>query len=305
MRTPDRTRFALLGAAGYIAPRHMDAIAANGYELVAAFDPFDSVGVIDRYAPEAAFFTEFERFDRHLEKLRREGRGVHYVAICSPNYLHDAHARFGLRLGADVICEKPLVLNARNALSLQEAESSYGQRLWCVLQARLHPESQRLRTFVVNSDRAAHVVNIDYVTPRGRWYDYSWKSATEKSGGVATNIGIHLFDLVLSNFGSPKHILIRERTTRTCAGALVCDNADVTFRLSVDAGDLPKGFEGRRRVFEVDGEAFDLSGGFEDLHRETYRGVVEGRGFGIADALPAIELVEQIRNAPVEARPMS
>ena len=294
-------RFALIGAAGYVAPRHMDAIAANGYELVAALDPHDSVGVIDRYAPEAAFFTEFERFDRHLDKLRREGRGVDYVAVCSPNYLHDAHARLGLRLGADVICEKPLVLNARNARGLREAEGAYGRRVWCVLQARLHPEAERLRAFVAAREGRAHVVRIDYVTPRGRWYDYSWKSAADKSGGVATNIGIHLFDLVLANFGMPSAVEVRARTPRTCAGVLACPRGTVEFRLSVDARHLPDGHRGRRRVFEVDGEAFDLSGGFDELHRETYRRVVAGEGFGIADALPAIELAERIRATPAAA----
>ena len=298
MSTPAPPRFALIGAAGYVAPRHMDAIAANGYELVAALDPHDSVGIIDRYAPEAAFFTEFERFDRHLEKLRREGRGVNYVAVCSPNYLHDAHARFGLRLGADVICEKPLVLNARNARGLQEAEAAYGRRVWCVLQARLHAEAERLRTALATAT-ARHVVRIDYITPRGRWYDYSWKSDPEKSGGVATNIGIHLLDLVLAHFGEASRIEVRTRTPRTCAGTFTCARAAVEFRLSVDAADLPRGHEGRRRVFEVDGEAFDLSGGFDELHRETYRRLVAGEGFGIAAALPAIELAERIRRAPV------
>jgi len=295
-----KKRFALIGAAGYIAPRHMDAIKQLGHGLVAAYDPFDSVGVIDRYAPDAAFFTEFERFDRHLEKLKRKGEGVDYVTVCSPNYLHDAHARFGLRLGADVICEKPLVLHERNATGLLEAEAESGQAVYCILQARLHPEAARLHEHIKLLNRSSRPqVNIDYITPRGTWYDYSWKGNESKSGGVATNIGVHLFDLTLSNFGEFKSIHIDEREPRFCTGLLILDRADVRFKLSVNHEILPDGSVGRRRVFNVDGEAFDLSGGFEDLHVKSYASILQGEGYRVADAIPAIRLVQAIREVPV------
>lgn len=286
-------RFALVGAAGYVAPRHLAAISALGHELVAAFDPHDSVGVLDAYAPAAAFFTEYERFDRHLELLRRRGVGIDYLAVCSPNYLHDAHCRLGLRLGADVVCEKPLTLNVRNAHALQDLERQTGRRVWCVLQARLHAEAQRLGALVARAapDRRFEV-EIDYVTPRGRWYDYSWKGDPERSGGVATNIGVHLFDLACAHFGAADAVALEAATPRSCAGTLRCARADVRFALSVgEPGDVARP---RRREFRVDGEAFDLTGGFEDLHRASYAEVLAGRGFGIAESLPALAIVEQI-----------
>lgn len=272
----------------------MDAIQRLGHELVAVFDPHDSVGILDRYAPKALYFNEIERFDRHLSKLKQVGEGVDYISICSPNYLHDAHARLGLRLGADIICEKPLVLNTRNARALQQVEAESGQRVWCILQARLHPEIARLQKALAESDASQHTVIIDYITPRGPWYDYSWKGDLQKSGGIATNIGVHLFDLVTWLFGPQLSLKLTSSDARNCVGQLTLEKADVNFKLSVDLDEsLPE--NGKKRSFSVDGEAYDLTTGFEDLHLASYQAILDGNGFGIGDTLAHLQVIEGIR----------
>ena len=294
-------RFALLGAAGYIAPRHLDAIRHAGGTLVAAHDPHDSVGVLDAYAPGAAFFTEYERFDRHLERLRREGRGIDYLVVCSPNHLHDAHCRLGLRLGADVICEKPVTLHPWNLDGLRELERDTGRRVWCILQSRLHPGYARLRALAgAASAQAPARVTIHYVTPRGPWYRYSWKGDPERSGGVVANIGIHLFDALLACFGEAVAHDTHELGAERAAGTLTLARrggppTEVDWLLSVRAADLPDAASGPHRRFEVDGEPVDFSSGFEELHRASYERIIAGEGFGLADARPAVALVSELR----------
>jgi len=274
------SRFALIGAAGFVAPRHMKAIKDVGGELVAALDPHDSVGVLDSYFPDCSFFTEFERFDRHCEKLRREGKGVDYVSICSPNYLHDAHMRFALRIGADAICEKPLVLNERNLDAIKALEEETGHKAWGVYQLRYHPEVRRMKDFVdIQSDN--YVVEIDYQTPRGKWYHHSWKGQTDKSGGVEANIGCHLFDIVSYLFGELNYDYDHE--------SLRSEKVTVTWWLSTKKGDP-------RRFFTINGEHFDLNGGFNDLHTEVYRQILAGNGIGIEDVRESIRICEAIRN---------
>lgn len=290
--------FGLIGAAGYVAPRHMKAIVDTGNKLVAAMDPNDSVGIIDSYAPDAAFFTEFERFDRHAEKLRRMGEEhrLHYVSICSPNYLHDAHCRFALRIGADAICEKPLVLNPWNVDALMELEEETGQRIWNVLQLRLHPAVIALKERIDTETQGnRHQVELTYITPRGKWYDVSWKGDPSKSGGVATNIGIHFFDMLMWVFGSVQHSTVLRNEPRSMAGELTLEKADVKWHLSVEASDLPEGHEGAFRSLKLNGEPFDFSTGFTDLHTRVYEGALSQEGFTLTDVLPSIELAQELR----------
>ena len=302
--------FALTGVAGYVAPRHLRAIHETGHALVAAVDPHDSVGILDRYFPGAAFFTEIERFDRHLEKLRRapEAERVEVVSVCSPNHLHDAHVRLALRVGADAICEKPLVLNPWNLDVLEALAEEYGRSVYTVLQLRVHPSlvelRERLRAEGANGRR--HRVRLSYVTSRGTWYRYSWKGDPQKSGGLATNIGIHFFDLLLWLFGdvvrSEVHLADPERT----AGVLELQRADVQWFLSIDRNDLPapvRGVQPTFRSITVDGEEVEFSGGFRDLHTLVYERTLAGEGFRIADARPSIELVHRIRTADVTEHP--
>lgn len=295
--------FALLGVAGFVAPRHLAAIAATGNRLVAACDPSDSVGVLDKYFLDAKFFTEFERFDRHLEKLRRkaEAERLHYLSICSPNYLHDAHVRLALRLGADAICEKPLVINPWNLDQLEELEQETGSRVYSVLQLRLLPSLMALREAARTRSRRADVV-LTYVTRRGRWYDVSWKGVEAKSGGLPTNIGIHLFDLLQWIFGPMQRCEVHENASDRWAGFLELEGADVRWFLSTNGADLPaetleKGGSAFRSI-TIDGEEVEFSTGFTDLHTRVYEEVLAGRGFGIADARPSIELAHRIRTTP-------
>jgi len=293
-------KFGLIGAAGYIAPRHMKAIKETGSELVAALDPNDSVGVIDSYFPEAAFFTEFERFDRHLDKLRRKGEGVDYVSVCSPNYLHDAHVRFGLRSGADVICEKPLVLNPWNIDALQEMEAESGRRVWNVLQLRLHPAVRELREKVaVAPEDSVFDVDLTYLTSRGRWYQVSWKGDEHRSGGVATNIGVHFFDMLSWVFGPLRESIVHIHTDDTAAGYLEYARARVRWFLSINARHLPEeaAAAGKRtyRSIRVGNEELEFSAGFTDLHTATYESVFAGQGYGLAEARSSIETVFHIR----------
>ncbi len=296
-------RFALIGAAGYVAPRHLKAIKETGNVLVAALDKSDSVGILDSYFPEADFFTEFERFDRHLEKARRnEGLGVDYVSICSPNYLHDAHVRFALRIGADAICEKPLVLNPWNIEALGRIEKDTGRRISTILQLRLHPAIRALKEKVDNSP-ADKVFDIDltYITSRGRWYMFSWKGDASKSGGIATNIGIHFFDMLAWIFGDVKENTVHVNEPAKSAGILELQKGRVRWFLSIDRNDFsvkPASDEPiTYRSVTVDGEEIEFSGGFSDLHTESYRRILAGEGFTTQDVLTSVRIVSEIRSA--------
>jgi UDP-N-acetyl-2-amino-2-deoxyglucuronate dehydrogenase len=301
--------FAIIGVAGYIAPRHLKAIKDSGHNLVAAIDPHDSVGVLDQYSFDVRFFTEIERFDRHLEKLRRgpEERRVHYVSICSPNYLHDAHCRLALRVGANAICEKPLTINPWNLDALQEFEQERGARIYTVLQLRLHPKLLKLREDLLRGNkRGQHEVCLTYITARGGWYDVSWKGSNEKSGGVATNIGIHFFDMLLWLFGDVGGCRMHYSDRRRMSGFLDLERARVSWFLSVDRGDLPfeaiPGGRSTYRSITIDGEEIEFTDGFADLHTRVYEKTLAGEGFGIDDARPAIELGHMIRTTPVTTR---
>lgn len=295
-----RPRFALIGAAGYIAPRHMRAIQEIGGELVAAVDPNDSVGIIDSFYPDAAFFVEFERFDRHLEKLRRSGpdKRIDYVVICSPNYLHDAHVRFALRYGAHAICEKPVVLNPWNVQALQEIEGESAGGVNVILQLRIHPAIIELRQQIA-AGNGHHEVDLTYMTARGNWYAASWKGDVRKSGGVATNIGVHFFDMLHWIFGERMQSTVTEGGPRTNAGVLELEHATVRWRLSIDEEQLPANVRasGKRtyRHITVDGQPLEFSEGFTNLHTVSYRQILAGQGFGLADSFAAIDTVAAIR----------
>jgi UDP-N-acetyl-2-amino-2-deoxyglucuronate dehydrogenase len=297
--------FAMTGVAGYIAPRHLSAIADTGNTLVAACDPHDSVGILDRYFPRASFFQEYERFDRHLERLRREDdtHRVHYVSICSPNHLHDAHIRQALRVGADAICEKPIVLNPWNLEALQKLELEYGQKVWTVLQLRVHPAILALKNTldVIGQTGRRHEVELTYITTRGLWYDYSWKGEIDRSGGIATNIGVHFFDLLLWLFGSVHSNELHISQPRRVGGFLELQLANIRWYLSLEEVDLPEGVRSRGnttyRSITIDGNELEFTGGFADLHTEVYKSIIDGQGFGIQDAFASIELVHSIRNA--------
>jgi len=293
--------FALIGAGGYIAPRHMKAVKDTGNNLIAALDKHDSVGILDSYFPEAEFFVEFERFDRHIEKLRRLGTQTDYVAVCSPNYLHDAHIRFGLRIGANVICEKPLVLNPWNIDGLKEIEKETGKKISTILQLRLHPAIIALREKVLkNSSGKKYNVDLRYITSRGHWYHISWKGDAQKSGGIATNIGIHFFDMLIWIFGDVKINEVHQHTAETASGKLELERANVNWFLSIDANTLPGEIKqsGKRtfRSLTIDGEAFEFSEGFTELHTRSYEEILKGNGFPVEEARKSIELVHAIRN---------
>jgi len=298
--------FAIIGVGGYIAPRHLKAIRDTGNRLVAALDKSDSVGILDSYSYDVAFFTEFERFDRYADKLRRLGeeKRIHYVSICSPNYLHDAHIRFALRIGADAICEKPLVLNPWNADALAELEQETGRRLYNILQLRVHPSIVALREQVRSAPAGRRFsVDLTYITSRGGWYFTSWKGDVSKSGGVATNIGVHFFDMLIWIFGSVEERQVHHADPKKMAGFLALEKADVRWFLSVDKGDLPdvavQQAKNTYRSITIDGDEFEFSEGFAGLHTVVYREILAGRGFGIEDARPSIELVHELRESPV------
>lgn len=296
------TSYALVGASGYIAPRHMKAIKETGGDLVVAFDPNDSVGILDSHFPDAHFFTEFERFDRHVDKLKRKGERLDYVAICSPNYLHDAHCRFALRSGADAICEKPLVLNPWNIDGLADIEIDTGKRIFSILQLRLHPAIIALRDKFANSTKR-HQVQLTYCTSRGRWYHASWKGHDSKSGGVATNIGVHFFDMLGFVFGKVLSNHVHLKSPERAAGFLECERADVSWFLSVDRNDLPESVQGMKTTYRsitVDGEEVEFSEGFTDLHTRSYEEVLKGRGFGLDAVRPSIEIVSNFRHNAIE-----
>lgn len=297
-------RFALIGAAGFIAPRHMKAIKETGNQLVAALDPNDSVGIIDSHFPEADFFTEFERFDRHIDKMRRKGEPLDYVAICSPNYLHDAHIRFSLRNHAHAICEKPLVLNPWNIDALAEIEKESGRRLYNILQLRLHPAIQELRRKIAEAPKdKVFDVDLTYLTSRGNWYHTSWKGELHKSGGIATNIGVHFFDMLAWVFGKRTGSVVHMHEAQTAAGYLEYERARVRWFLSIDAKNLPPDAvaAGKRtyRSIMIGDEELEFSEGFTDLHTVSYQDILSGGGFGLDDARASIEAVFDIRNAPI------
>ncbi|GAA0602813.1 Gfo/Idh/MocA family oxidoreductase [Caenispirillum bisanense] len=294
--------FTQIGAAGYIAPRHMKAIKETGNNLVAAFDPNDSVGIIDSYFPDADFFTEFERFDRHIDKLRRRGQGVDYVAICSPNYLHDAHIRFALRSQAHAICEKPLVLNPWNVDALAEIEAESDTRIYNILQLRLHPAIRALREKVAAAPKdKIFDVDLTYLTSRGHWYHASWKGDVQKSGGVATNIGVHFYDMLGWVFGPVKHSVVHIHDADVAAGYLEYDRARVRWFLSINADYLPEQAKaaGKRtyRSIMIGDEELEFSEGFTDLHTVSYQDILSGGGFGLEEARACIETVFNIRQA--------
>ena len=303
--------FALIGAAGYIAPRHMKAIRDTGNRLVAALDPYDGVGIIDSYFPNADFFIEPERFDRHLDKLRRmalarkdaESAKVDYVTICSPNYMHDSHIRLALRNNAHAICEKPIVLNPWNLDALKVIEQETGKKVFTVLQVRLHPAIIKLREEILNQKDRGKMYDVDltYITSRGKWYQFSWKGDTSKSGGIATNIGVHFFDLLIWIFGKVKESRVHMLETDRAAGFLQLENARVRWFLSLNYSDVPAALRKKEirthRSLTVDGKEVEFSEGFTDLHTSVYREILAGRGFGLEDAHPSIDIVYRIRKA--------
>ncbi len=293
--------FALMGVAGYVAPRHLKAIKDTGNNLIASLDPFDSVGIMDSYFPQADFFTEFERFDRHVEKLKRNGVGLDYVSICTPNYLHDSHIRFGLRQGADVICEKPLVLNPWNLEALQEKEKETGNKVFNILQLRLHKSVIALKKLVENGDKnKVYDIDLAYITSRGHWYYTSWKGNENKSGGVATNIGVHFFDMLGWVFGKVKDNVVHIHTHDRAAGYLAFDKARVRWFLSINSDTLPTQAVKQNlttyRTVSVDDDVFEFSGGFTGLHTESYKNILIGKGFGLKEAKQSIDIVHRIRH---------
>ena len=294
--------FALIGAAGYIAPRHMKAIKDTGNNLLAAMDPSDSVGIMDSYFPESYFFTEFERFDRHIEKLKYDDRiKLDYVSICSPNYLHDAHMRFALRSGADAICEKPLVLNPWNIDKLQKIEENTGKKIYNILQLRVHPSIIALREKILSENKnTKYEVELTYLTSRGNWYNTSWKGDESKSGGVATNIGVHFFDMLSWLFGDVQDLKVSKKEVNTASGFLEFENARVKWFLSTDSRYLPQQVkelgQTTYRSITIDGEELEFSGGFKDLHTLVYKDILNGKGYGLKDARTSIDIVHKIRS---------
>ena len=293
--------FAMMGVGGYIAPRHLKAIKETGNDLVAALDKHDSVGIIDSYFPNADFFVEFERFDRHIEKIKYE-KEIHldYVSVCTPNYLHDSHIRMALRREADAICEKPLVLNPWNVDALSKIEKETGKNIWNILQLRLHPSIIALKHKVDNGPKGKiYDVDLTYLTSRGSWYFTSWKGDVSKSGGIATNIGVHFYDMLSWVFGDVKQNVVHVHEKDKAAGYLEFANARVRWFLSIDANYLPKSAIEKGlttyRSITIEGEELEFSGGFKDLHTESYKGILSGKGFGIEDSRQAIEIVHDIR----------
>lgn len=296
------SNFAIIGVAGYVAPRHLQAIKSLGCGLSVALDRSDSVGILDSYFPHAAFFSEFERFDRHIDKLKRQERlRVDYVTVCSPNYLHDAHCRFSLRSGANVICEKPLVLNPWNLDGLELMQQEFDHTINTILQLRLHPTLQKLKASLAATEEAKRLqVELCYITPRGSWYNHSWKGDERKSGGIATNIGIHFFDMLYWLFGKANQSTVHVAGQDIAAGNLVLERADVRWFLSTNPSYLPQQQQKDMRPYrsiKVNGEELEFSEGFKDLHVQSYEKVLAGNGFGVKDARPSIEMTHDIRHA--------
>lgn len=298
----EKINFAVIGVAGYIAVRHLKAIKETGNNMIAALDKFDSVGIIDAYFPDSDFFVEFERFDRHVDKLRRSGVKLDYVSICSPNFLHDSHIRFALRSGAHAICEKPLVLNPWNVDGLKEVEKRNGKNIYNILQLRLHPSIIALKQKIDNSDpNKIFDIDLTYITSRGKWYDFSWKGDIQKSGGIATNIGIHFFDMLSWIFGGVKENIVHISKNDRASGILKLDKANVRWFLSINYADVPDNIKekGQRtyRSIKLDGDEIEFSDGFTDLHTESYKNILNGKGFVLDDAKQSIEIAHTIRNS--------
>ena len=299
--------FAITGVAGYIAPRHLQAIKDTGNNLIAALDPHDSVGILDRYFPNVGFFVDFERFERYVEMLHRKSisERIHYLSICSPNFLHDAHIRLALRTDADAICEKPIVLNPWNLDALEELENETGKKIYNILQLREHQAIIDLKNKVETEKKnSKHEIILTYITSRGSWYDYSWKGVKEKSGGVATNIGVHFFDMLGWIFGKVQTNKLYLNEPRKVSGFLEFERANVRWFLSIDKSDLPSGAVNENkttyRSLKLDGEEFHFSDGFTELHTKVYQSILNGKGFGLNDARQSIEIVHEIRNAKVD-----
>lgn len=294
--------FALIGASGYIAPRHMKAIKETGNKIVCALDPYDGIGIMDSFFPQADFFTEPERFDRHLDKLRRKGeQKIDYVSICSPNYLHDAHMRIGLRNDAHVICEKPLVLNPWNLDALREIEQKTGKKIYTILQLRLHPAIQQIKKQIEEGPKnKVYDVNLTYITSRGKWYFISWKGDVQKSGGVATNIGVHFFDMLGWIFGDFKGVELEINKPEKARGKLYFERANVNWFLSVDEKDLPdEAIVAQKRTYRkinIEGQELEFSDGFTDLHTKSYNDILNGGGFGIEETRKSIQIVSSLRH---------
>ena len=292
--------FVLIGASGYIAPRHMKAIKETGNNLIAAFDPYDGIGIMDSFFPDASFFTEFERFDRYLDMIKRTGQQIDYVCICSPNYLHDAHIRFGLKLGCDVICEKPIVLNPWNIDSLIQVEKETSNKVHAILQLRLHPSIISLRNKIIKSSNdKIFNVNLKYITSRGKWYHHSWKGDYDKSGGILSNIGIHFFDMLIWIFGDVIDVKKEFEDKSTAKGVIVLEKAKVNWFLSVDYENIPKDVknQGLRtyRSLKIGHDEIEFSTGFTDLHTQSYERIINNQSFSLKDTYKAIELVSKLR----------
>ena len=293
--------FVLIGAAGYIAPRHMKAIKETVNNLIAAYDPYDGVGIMDSHFPNAHFFTEFERFDRHIEKIKRAGTKIDYVSICSPNYLHDSHIRYGLRIGADVICEKPLVLNTWNVDALIELENEYKNKVHTILQLRHHEAILELKEKIEQGPKdKIYDIDLTYITSRGNWYYTSWKGNEDKSGGIASNIGVHFFDMLQWIFGPFEAATVAIKTKDTNSGTLKFKQANVNWYLSINAENLPPDIKSKGqstfRTLTIEDKEIEFSKGFTDLHTVSYQKIIEGQGYGLKDARNSIEIVSQIRN---------
>jgi UDP-N-acetyl-2-amino-2-deoxyglucuronate dehydrogenase len=282
--------FGLIGAAGFVAPRHMEAIKETGNELKVALDPHDSVGILDKYFPGCKFFTQAERFDRHIVK----NESLDYISVCSPNYLHESHCKLGMRLDANVICEKPLAMTVENLDQLQVVEYQTGMKVYTILQLRLHPAIQKLKNELGNKK---HLVDLRYITPRGPWYFQSWKGKEGQSGGIETNIGIHFFDLLIWLFGDVQKVELTWRTEKMSSGVLELERANVAWFLSLNKADIPSGEKNRNfyRRMIVDGKEVRFDSVFNKLHTESYKQILTGNGFGIEDSYKAIELVSKIR----------
>ncbi|MAR78136.1 MAG: oxidoreductase [Gammaproteobacteria bacterium] len=292
--------FVLIGASGYIAPRHMKAIKDTGNNLIAAFDPYDGIGIMDSFFPDASFFTEFERFDRYLDMIKRNGQKIDYVCVCSPNYLHDAHIRFGLKLGSDVICEKPIVLNPWNVNSLIEVEKETSNKINAILQLRLHPSIISLRDKIINSSsNKSYNIELKYITSRGKWYHHSWKGDYDKSGGILSNIGIHFFDMLIWIFGNVIQIEKEFEDKSTAKGVIVLEKAKVNWFLSVDYENIPEHIKNKGlrtyRSLKIENEEIEFSSGFTDLHTQSYERILKNESFSLKDTYKAIELVSKLR----------
>ncbi len=302
---PNRKNFALMGAAGYIAPRHMKAIKETGNNLVAALDPYDGIGIMDSNFPQAEFFTEYERFDRFVDKWHRDnGKRIDYMAICSPNYLHDSHIRFALKSGADAICEKPLVLNPHNIDQLKVIEQETGKKVYNILQLRLHPSiialKEKVAKELATNPNKVYEIDLTYLTSRGKWYFVSWKGDQSKSGGIASNIGVHFYDMLCWIFGDVEENIVTLKTPDANAGTFKLKNANVRWFLSVNANYLPEEVKAKGqttyRSITVDGDELEFSGGFTDLHTLSYQEILKGNGFGLDEAYGSIRTVSTIRN---------